>query len=141
VGDEARFDLGDHPYKLVIERLVNELIGEDYIRVAVREVAAEEIDRLASTRARIEALIRAVEASDAVFFREGKEYSGKEAAEHIRGKYEAARSVVRSVDEFIDRVAGASWTTGVEYRVRPKGGEETGAKAWLREERDRIEAK
>jgi hypothetical protein len=138
-GDEVRFDLGDRHYKLVVERLVNELIGDDYIRVVTREVPSDEIDRLASTRARIEALIRAVEASDAVFLREGKEYSGKEAADHMRGKYERARTVVKSVDEFIDRIAGASWTTGVEYKVRPAGGEATGAKGWLREELRRIE--
>ncbi|MCK6458992.1 MAG: DUF5329 domain-containing protein [Planctomycetes bacterium] len=139
-GDEARFDLGERHYKLVVERLVNELIGDDYIRVAVREVAPGEIDSLAATRTRIEALIRAIEASDAVFLRDGKEYTGKEAADHIRGKYEAARAVVDTVDEFIDRVAGASWTTGVEYKVRPKGGEETGAREWLREELRRIES-
>lgn len=138
-GDEARFDLGEHHYKLVVESLVNELIGDDYVRLVVREVPADEIARLASTRQRIEALLRAVEASDAVFLRSGKEYTGKEAAEHIRGKYAQARDVVRSVDDFIDRVAGASWTTGEEYKVRPKDGAEVGAKAWFREELKRIE--
>jgi hypothetical protein len=138
-GDEARFDLGDRHYKLVVERVVNELIGEDHARLVVREVAHDEQARLATMRERIEALIRAMETSDAVFVRGGKEYSGKEAAEHIRGKYEAARKIVKSVDEFIDRVAGASWTTGEEYRVRPPGGEETGAKSWLREQLRRIE--
>ena len=138
-GDEVRFDLGEHDYKLVVERLVNELIGNDYIRLVVRETTAEDVAHVSSARERIDALIRAVEASDAVFVREGKEYSGKEAGSHIRAKYESVQAVVRTVDDFIDRVAGASWTSGQEYRVKRADGGETGAKTWLRDELRRIE--
>jgi hypothetical protein len=90
--------------------------------------------------ARIDRLIRAVAGSDAVFLRDGKEFDGKKAAEHLREKYDSVRPSIKTVEQFIDKVGGVSWIGTEEYQVRLPGGSEVGAKAWFKKRLADIDA-
>ncbi len=80
---------------------------------------------------RIERLLRALEQSDAVFIRNGSEYSGKEAAEHLRMKLERAGGRVTTAAEFIEQLASGSSLSGKPYHVRTKDGKIVEAKEWF----------
>lgn len=69
-------------------------------------------------RARIEKLLAAL-AQDPVhqFERGGKRYSGAEAARFLRAKWQAMGSNITTAEQFIDRLATRSSTTGQPYRV------------------------
>ncbi len=78
-----------------------------------------------SEKQKIEALIRTVEnLKDAVFIRNGKEYTARMAAEFLRRKWAARAAQVCSVEDFIDKVASFSSTTGRPYLVRFPDGRE-----------------
>jgi hypothetical protein len=126
-GDRLAFPLGGERYVLVLDLLVNLLVGEDYAEFVVCAEGSwsqREIDRL----------LLMVERSDATFVREGHEYSGREAADHLRSKLEVVRSRVSTVDDFIEQVAEASWESGRPYLVRFADGAEMTLGAWLRRE-------
>ena len=52
----------------------------------------------------------------------------------IRMKYEYAREQIRTVEDFIDKVASRSWVSGRDYIVRLPDGNEIKAKKWLSEQ-------
>src|SRR3712207_140649 len=58
---------------------------------------------------KIERLIQTVaELKDAKFIRNGSEYDAKQAAEHLRRKWQAAGDKVSSAEQFIDLIASKS---------------------------------
>jgi hypothetical protein len=96
----------------------------------------------AADAGRVERLIEHVGRQSAVsFVRNGEAFDAQRAARHLRMKLEFSAGRVRSVDEFIDQVAGRSSTTGRPYLVRLADGSEVPAAQWLRAELARIEAK
>lgn len=93
-------------------------------------------------RTKIEALITFVEKlPDASFVRNGKSYDAKTAAKFLRGKWRDRADEVRSAEEFIQRVATKSSTSGKPYLVRYRDGREVAAAALLREELRRLATK
>ncbi|MGE0404065.1 MAG: DUF5329 family protein [Kofleriaceae bacterium] len=80
-------------------------------------------------RARIEALLSAVERSNVVFLRNGREHSAQEAADHLRRKWRGADV---TAEQFIDRYGTESSSSGRPYRVRI-GDSERDAGPWLHE--------
>jgi hypothetical protein len=124
-GDVVRIDLKDERYVLVVEKLVNFLIGDDYAVLKVVPLRQWEHQR-------IERLLEAVESAEITFIRHGQEYSGKEAAEHMRLKLRLADPPVTTLDEFIDNVASRSSLHNEPYFVKLSNGTTEDAAVWLR---------
>ncbi len=88
---------------------------------------------------KIEALIRAVETrTDLTFVRNDTAYSGREAARHLRTKLAFAGSRVKTVDDFIDRIAAGSSMSGKPYFVRFLDGTLITSADFLRQELKRT---
>jgi hypothetical protein len=82
---------------------------------------------------KIDALLMAMQSSDAAFLRNGKEYDGRKAASHLKRKLTFAGSRVRTVRDFIDGIATRSSQTGEPYRVRSRDGSVRLLADWLKE--------
>ncbi len=78
--------------------------------------------------------------SDAVFIRNGVDYDGKAAAAHLRSKWSAAGSRVKTANDFIDGLASKSSTSGKPYQVRKKDGSVIPAGDWFRQLLAHVEA-
>lgn len=82
--------------------------------------------------AEIEYLIGYVERSPVVFVRNGRAYTGAQAAAHIRKKYEHFKARIQSAEDFIEWAASKSLISGRTYRVRVPDEEEMDSAVWLR---------
>jgi hypothetical protein len=78
-------------------------------------------------------LIDFVRHSPCTFIRNGSEYPGGEAADHIQAKYEHFKDEIKTVEDFIDRAASKSLMSGKPYEVRC-GGKTISAADWIRAE-------
>ena len=130
--DHVEFALGDRRYVVVVAKLVNILIGEDHAEFVVQPAAGFQ-------PARIGLLLAAMRESKDVFLREGKEYSGAEAATFLVMKLTAQHGEKPTVDEFVDRLASQSSRSGDPYHVRRAGGEVVTMRDWLRAELQRLD--
>jgi hypothetical protein len=75
--------------------------------------------------AKIEALISHIGTlGDAKFIRNGSEYSAKDAAKFLRGKWQANKKDIKTPADFIEKAASKSSTTGKPYMIRFKDGKE-----------------
>jgi hypothetical protein len=127
--DSATFKFGSETYQLTLKELNNALVGEDFARFVVSSGTVAQ-----SEREKIERLLTLIEeAKDDVFIRNGKEYSAKEAADHLRAKWNAAGGSIATAEDFIDEIAAKSSLTGNPYRVRVASGDELLASDYLRE--------
>src|SRR4051812_27036032 len=70
----------------------------------------------------IDYLLASVESSGCHFIRNGTDYDGKTAADHLRRKLASAGDKVQTVDEFIDGIATKSSMTGQPYQVKKTDG-------------------
>jgi hypothetical protein len=67
----------------------------------------------------IESLLAHIETmTGAVFIRNGDEHGAKEAARHLRRKWERAGGFCDTVDSFIENCATRSFLTGRPYQIR-----------------------
>jgi hypothetical protein len=130
-GDSLTFRIGEEDYKLTLTRLVNLLIGDDFAVFEVSTTVNPEAQRIRD-------LIHVMETSDIIFIRNDKEYSGAQAAAHLRSKLQQAEEEVKTLDEFIDKVASHSWLSGQPYRVKLPDGTELEAAVWLRQQAARL---
>jgi hypothetical protein len=74
---------------------------------------------------RIEYLIdRVGDMNAAVFIRNGREYDAGIAARFLRSKWKANADTVKTAEDFVEKVASRSSTTGTPYRIRMKDGTE-----------------
>jgi hypothetical protein len=86
-----------------------------------------------SDEQKIETLIASVaELHGAVFIRNGSEYDGRTAADHLRTKRENAGSRVKTPEDFIRLCGSVSSMTGVPYQIRYADGRTEPAEAFLR---------
>lgn len=108
------------------------IISASFANEPVRTLASASSDR-----EKIEFLLNEIENSKAIFIRNGKEHSGKEAAEHLRHKLKIAekphlfadnRNV--SLEDFINRIAARSSLTHKAYLVREES-HEMETRDWL----------
>lgn len=91
-------------------------------------------------RQKIERLISSVQSlKDATFVRNGTEYDGKTAAEHVRTKWKAAGSKIKTARDFIRLAASKSSRSGKPYLIRFKGGREVESETYLTERLEEIE--
>jgi len=124
-GDALPFVLEDGRYVVTVVDLKNRLVGDDY---AVLLFSAGR-----SERSRIGALLAAVESADVVFLRNDTEHDAAAAAAHLRRKWKHAGDRELTADEFIDKIASASSTTGRPYRIRERDGSVVDTRDWLRQ--------
>ena len=61
-----------------------------------------------SEEAKILGLLSLIEQSDVVFIRNGVEHAPREAAEHLRSKWQSAGGAIQTAEQFIDRLGSAS---------------------------------
>ena len=79
----------------------------------------------------IDYLIQYVASSDATFIRNGKSHPPKEAADHMRDKYEHFAKEIKTPEDFIRLAASKSLVSGESYYVIPKGGKKIACAQWL----------
>ena len=69
--------------------------------------------------------------SDCVFIRNGSSYNSKEAAAHIKVKYDYFQKEIKTAEDFIRLAASKSQFSGRPYLVRTKDGKEMETADWL----------
>ena len=86
-----------------------------------------------SARAEIDALLSRLEASSCTFGRNGTWYPATEARLHLLSKlkYLENRGAVQSAEQFIERAASSSSTTGRPYLVKCGNGAPLDSRTWL----------
>jgi Family of unknown function (DUF5329) len=84
------------------------------------------------TKAEIDELIGFVRTSGVRFIRNGHEYSGTEAADHLRDKLARAGDRVKTTDDFITKVATQSYLSGQPYLAKFPDGRTQPTGDWLR---------
>jgi hypothetical protein len=82
---------------------------------------AEEIDHL----------LGFIAGSSCAFIRNGTDYKGPEAADHIRDKYDYFKDEIKSAEDFIAKAATRSELSGRLYQVRCGDTEPVPAADWL----------
>ena len=91
---------------------------------------------------RIEALIAVVaRMSDAAFIRNGQAYDSAVAAEFLRRKWQAQALNVASVEDFIEKVASFSSTSGRPYFIRFDDGREIPSSVFFHAELAKLQRK
>ncbi len=76
--------------------------------------------------------------NDAVFIRNESEHSAKDAAAHLQMKREKAGKRIKSVEDFIVKLASKSSMSGEPYMIRFKNGKEFSCEMVLRLELKRL---
>ena len=69
--------------------------------------------------------------SDCAFIRNGSSYNSKEAAAHIKVKYDYFQKEIKTAEDFIRLAASKSEFSGRPYLVRTKDGTEMKSADWL----------
>jgi hypothetical protein len=89
---------------------------------------------------KIDSLLLTVKSSGVTFIRNGKEYTAREAYDHLRKKLDAAQRSWFAPPKsewtarmFIEKIASRSSISGKPYRVRFKDGKTAEARVWLTE--------
>ena len=85
-------------------------------------------------------LLGFIEGSGCAFYRNGTWYDSRAAQAHLRDKYDylAARNLINSGEDFIDRAATQSSFSGQPYQVKCNGGALIKSSQWLRDELVRL---
>ncbi len=130
-GDELPISVGGEDYILRLDRLVNLLIGADYGVFSFMP-----IDRRDARK--IEDLLEIIAASDVMFIRHEREFSGKTFAAHLRQKRQHLRPRDDTLAEFIDSVASRSSANGEPYGVKLSTGETIAATDWLNQQASKL---
>jgi hypothetical protein len=89
---------------------------------------------------KIQALLADVERMDATFVRNDKTYDAKTAAEFLRRKWKANDANVVTANDFIEKIASKSSTSGKPYLIRFKDGREVQSGEYLRAELAKLGA-
>ena len=87
-----------------------------------------------AARAEIDSLLSRLEASTCTFIRNGTSYPAAEAKSHLllKLKYLEDRGAVETAEQFIERAASSSSTTGRPYLVKCGSGAPVQSGTWLR---------
>jgi hypothetical protein len=95
-------------------------------------ICADELP--ATEKAKIERLIAHVKGlKDAVFIRNDVEFDAPTAARFLQGKWDANAAAIDTAEQFIEKAATVSSTTGKPYRIRFKDGTEVKSGDYLKE--------
>ncbi len=77
-------------------------------------------------------LLNAIETSECAFLRNDVPYSSREAAAHIRKKYDYLGDKIGSAEEFIELCASSSSASGKPYMIKCGDSEPVSSSTWLR---------
>jgi hypothetical protein len=95
----------------------------------------------APEKQKIDALIKHVgNLKDAKFVRNGSVYEPAIAVRFLRGKWDANKAEVKTVRDFIDKVATKSGTSGKPYLIRFNDGKEIPSREFLLAELKKLES-
>jgi hypothetical protein len=108
-------------------RIIPAILGISFLFQAAGASAAD-------PDAEIKFLIDSVRKSTCVFIRNGSEYDGAAAADHVQQKYDYYKSDIHSAEDFIDRAASKSLVSGKPYQVHCAGASVIPATDWLRDQ-------
>jgi len=75
----------------------------------------------------------------ATFIRNGSTHSCREAAEHLRAKWQKHQDKVKTAEGFIDKLASGSGLTGEIYKIRLEDGREVTTREVLTRELKRLQ--
>ena len=95
-----------------------------------------------AARTEIDALLSGLEASSCTFNRNGTWYPATEAKSHLLSKlkYLEDRGMVQSAEQFIERAASSSSTSGQPYLVKCGSGAPVQSGTWLRSQLQVVRA-
>lgn len=79
----------------------------------------------------INRLISAVGRNGCTFIRNGERYRGRAAREHLRTKRELNEELIATTEDFIEKIASASETTGEPYLIQCRRQEERTVNEWF----------
>src|SRR4051812_33352173 len=88
--------------------------------------------RADSTADEIAYLLTFIRESPCTFIRNGSEYDGAAAADHVNAKYQHFKGEIKTAEEFIDRAATKSLMSGEPYQVQCGNAPRIAAAEWLR---------
>jgi len=96
---------------------------------------AAELAPPAIAQSEINHLLAFIEQSGCQFYRNGSWYDSKDAAAHLRDKYEylSARGLIKSAEDFIVQAATKSSLSGKAYAIKCGSGPEMTTDQWLSE--------
>jgi hypothetical protein len=81
----------------------------------------------------VEYLITQVEKSpDMKFLRNGDEHSGKDAAKHMRRKYDHFKKEIKTAEQFIEKCAAKSELSGKPYMIKRSDGTTVKCEDWMK---------
>lgn len=123
-GDEAQFSFRGVTRGFVVLRLVNLLIGEDFVEFAFGEPGS-----LANEQ--IESVLRQITNSTVKFVRSGVKSDGRATAERLRQQWRAAGDVT-TLAAFLSRCVGYEGGTVPVWSVQLPGGRMLPMVEWLR---------
>jgi len=84
-----------------------------------------------STADEIAYLLKFIRESSCTFIRNGSDYDGAAAADHVAAKYAHFKREIKTAEDFIDRAATKSLLSGEPYQVQC-GSASIAAAEWLR---------
>ena len=95
-----------------------------------------------AARAEVDALMNRLQASGCEFNRNGSWYAGAEAKAHLLKKLEylEGKDMVQTAEQFIDKGASTSSTSGKAYLVRCAGKAPVESGPWLKAELQQLRA-
>lgn len=93
-----------------------------------------------SVQIEVNFLLGYIEGSGCEFYRNGTWHDSKSAQTHLRDKYKylAARNLINTTEDFIERAATESSFSGQPYAVRCNGVAPVPSNQWLRDELARV---
>lgn len=124
-GDAIPITLGGEEFVLVVDNLVNLIVGDDYGVFTIISAKVWE-------KSRIVWLLMLVEDADATFIRNGQELTPKEFAEHLRRKRDHFAPQLTDTDQFIESLASRSMHSGQPYLVKVNDAQPVETGEWLR---------
>jgi len=93
-------------------------------------LCAAETEPLSKT---VDYLIAQVEkANDVKFMRNGDEHTAKEAAEHMRRKYNHFKKEIKTPEDFIEKCAAKSELSGKPYMIKKADGTTEKCQDWMK---------
>lgn len=125
--DYVTIQLAQGAYVLVIDRLVNRLVGDDHAELRI-------VDKKRFRPSEIAAFIRHVGSQQGVLFvREGVNYSPELAQQFLRARRAAHRGKDLTTEQFV-ALASKSSRTGEPYHVQLADGRKVVAAKWFTEQ-------
>ncbi len=121
--DFIDIELANENHVLVLDHLVNRLVGNDHASFRIVDKKGFKPDEIAM-------FIRRIVDAKVLFVREGEEYNGHLAQRFLRARYLNHRGPKWTTEQFVEAACKSS-RTGEPYHVKLPDGKVVGAKEWF----------